>query len=150
MAASIGNQKGGAKAEINITPLVDVVLVLLIIFMVISPGDSTYIPNVIPKPAELDDSRVLENDQIVLELYANGRAELNQKAIKHADFSNTLKGIFETRSEKKLFISAENELPYGEVVDWMGMAKSSGADLMAIKITDKIQLAPRDGLEPPT
>ena len=137
MAASIGGKKGGAKAEINITPLVDVVLVLLIIFMVISPGDSTYIPDAIPKAAQLDNSQVLENDQIMLELFADGRAELNQKEVKHADFSNTLKAIFETRAEKKIFISAENELPYGEVVDWMGMAKSAGADLMAIKISDR-------------
>ena len=137
MAASDGGKKGGAKAEINITPLVDVVLVLLIIFMVISPGDSTYIPDAIPKAAQLDDSQVLENDQILLELFADGRAELNQKEIKHADFSNALKAIFETRAEKKIFISAENELPYGEVVDWMGLAKGAGADLMAIKISDK-------------
>lgn len=136
MAAAVGGKKGGAKAEINITPLVDVVLVLLIIFMVISPGDSTYIANAIPKTAQLDDNQVLANDQIVLDLYADGRAELNQKEIKHADFSNTLKTLFETRSEKKIFISAENELPYGEVVSWMGLAKGAGADLVAIKISD--------------
>ncbi len=136
MAAAVGGNKGGAKAEINITPLVDVVLVLLIIFMVISPGDSTYIANAIPKTAQLEDNQVISNDQIVLELFADGRAELNQKEIKHADFSTTLKTLFETRSEKKIFISAENELPYGEVVSWMGLAKGAGADLMAIKISD--------------
>lgn len=136
MAAAIGGKKGAAKAEINITPLVDVVLVLLIIFMVISPGDSTYLSNAIPKIAELEDNQVITNDQIVLELFADGRALLNQKDIKHGDFSNTLKTIFETRAEKKIFISAENELPYGEVVNWMGLAKGAGADLMAIKISD--------------
>lgn len=138
MAAAVGGKKGGAKAEINITPLVDVVLVLLIIFMVISPGDSTYISNAIPKIAELQDNQVINNDQIVLELFADGRALLNQKDIKHADFSNTLKTIFETRAEKKIFISAENELPYGEVVSWMGLAKGAGADLMAIKISETL------------
>lgn len=136
MAASVGNKKGGAKAEINITPLVDVVLVLLIIFMVISPGDSTYIPDAIPKSAQLEDNQVIFNDQIVLELFADGTAQLNQKEIKHADFSKTLKAIFETRAEKKISISAENELPYGEVIDWMGLAKIAGADLLALKVSN--------------
>lgn len=136
MAAAVGGKKGGAKAEINITPLVDVVLVLLIIFMVISPGDSTYIADAIPKTAQLEDNQVIANDQIVLELFADGKALLNQKEIKHGDFLNTLKTLFESRAEKKIFISSENELPYGEVVSWMGLAKTAGADLIAIKISD--------------
>lgn len=137
MALNISNSKGGAKAEINITPLVDVVLVLLIIFMVVSPGDATYLSNAIPKPAQLDDSQVLSNDQMVLELFADGSARLNQKEIQLIDFTRTLKETFDTRSDKKLFISAEDELPYGEVVNWMGHAKSAGATLMALKLSPK-------------
>ncbi|MES2504477.1 MAG: biopolymer transporter ExbD [Myxococcota bacterium] len=135
MGANVGGKKGAAKAEINITPLVDVVLVLLIIFMVVSPGDSTYLANAIPKPAQLDDSQVIANDQMVLELFADGSARLNQKEIQHKDFTQTLKETFATRSDKKLFVSAEDEVPYGEVVGWMGMAKSAGAVLMALKLT---------------
>lgn len=136
MAAAVGGKKGGAKAEINITPLVDVVLVLLIIFMVISPGDSTYLADAIPKVATQEESQVITNDQIVLELFADGKAKLNQKEILHADFSKQLKSLFETRSDKKIFVAAENLVPYGEVVDWMGLAKATGATLMAIKISE--------------
>jgi biopolymer transport protein TolR len=135
MAANISHGKGGAKAEINITPLVDVVLVLLIIFMVVSPGDATYIPDAIPKPAQLDDSQLDANDRMVLELSADGAAKLNQKVVEHADFVKTLRMLFEERADKKLFISAEDELPYGEVVGWMGLAKTAGATLMALKLS---------------
>lgn len=135
MATNISHGKGGAKAEINITPLVDVVLVLLIIFMVVSPGDATYIPDAIAKPAQLDDSQLDSNDRMVLELSADGSAHLNQTAVQDTEFVQKLKTLFNERADKKLFISAEDELPYGEVIRWMGLAKTAGASLMALKLS---------------
>jgi len=134
MGVSVGHNKGGAKAEINITPLVDIVLVLLIIFMVISPGDSTYTPNAIPKQAELDDSVVLTSEQLVLELKADGSAFLNKTPVAFRDFKKVLQKIIDHRTDSKIFISVENELPYGEVVSWMGAARSSGASTVALQI----------------
>lgn len=136
MGASVGSKKGGARAEINITPLVDVVLVLLIIFMVISPGDATYVPDAIPKPAELDDSVVLSNEQLVLELRADGSALLNQKPMTRKEFESFFKQLLEQRSDRKLFIAVEDELPYGEVMNWMGAARSFGASTVALQIKE--------------
>ncbi len=138
MAASVGGKKGSAKAEINITPLVDVVLVLLIIFMVISPGDATYIPDAIPKPAELEDSVVLSSEQLILELFADGSALLNQKSVTRREFSKQIRELMEQRSDKKLFVAAENELPYGEVVSWMGQARSVGVSTVALQLKELI------------
>ena len=134
MAASVGGKKGGARAEINITPLVDVVLVLLIIFMVISPGDATFVPDAIPKPADLDDSVVLSNEQLVLELHADGSALLNQKSVTRNEFPKLIQTLMEQRSDRKLFIAVEDELPYGEVVNWMGIARSVGTSTVALQI----------------
>ena len=134
MGAAVGGKRGGAKAEINITPLVDVVLVLLIIFMVISPGDSAYVADAIPKPAELDDSVVLSNEQMVLELRADGTALLNQKPISRKDFPTLIGTLMEQRSDRKLFIAVEDELPYGEVINWMSEAKRLGATTVALQL----------------
>lgn len=134
MAGNVGQSKGGARAEINITPLVDVVLVLLIIFMVVSPGDSTFVPNAIPKPADLDDSVVLSNEQLVLELNADGTALLNQKPTTRQEFSTTMKQLMEQRSDRKLFISAQDEVPYGEVVGWMGAARNYSVSTVALQL----------------
>lgn len=136
MAASVGGKKGGARAEINITPLVDVVLVLLIIFMVVSPGDASYISNAIPKPADSDDSVVISTEQLVLELYADGSARLNHETIKKSDFSDVIRKLLEQRADKKLFIAVEDELPYGEVVSWMSVARHEGVTQLALQIKE--------------
>lgn len=136
MGASVGGAKGGVKAEINITPLVDVVLVLLIIFMVISPGDSTFVQNAIPRKAEIDESVVLSSEQLVLELHADGSAYLNRTMVLKRDFASKIKTIMEQRTDGKLFISVEDELPYGEVVSWMGIAKKHGAKAVALQIKE--------------
>lgn len=138
MAGSVGNKKGGAKAEINITPLVDVVLVLLIIFMVISPGNSTYLPNAIPRKAEIDDSVVLSSEQMVLELFADGTATLNRKPVVFRNFEKIIAEIMEQRTDRKMFIAVEDELPYGEVVSWMGVARSSGVKTLSIHLKEPV------------
>lgn len=138
MAAFVGSGKGGAKAEINITPLVDVVLVLLIIFMVISPGNSTYIPNAIPRKAEIDDSVVLSSEQMVLELFADGTAMLNRKSVVFRNFGTIIEEIMEQRTDRKMFIAVEDELPYGEVVSWMGVARSSGVKTLSIHLKEPV------------
>lgn len=134
MGASVGNSRGGAKAEINITPLVDVVLVLLIIFMVISPGDATYIPNAIPRPAELEDSVVLTNEQLVLELFSDGSTLLNRTLVTRKEFPDIFRKLTEQRTDRKLFIAVADEVPYGEVMNWMSAARSFGASTVALQI----------------
>ena len=136
MAASVGGKKGGAKAEINITPLVDVVLVLLIIFMVISPGNSSFIPDAIPREAENDESVVLTDEQLVLELNIDGTATLNRQPIEIKEFGERIFEIMDGRVDSKLFIMASDELPYGQVIAWMGIARKNGANTSALQIND--------------
>jgi biopolymer transport protein ExbD len=134
MSMAVGKHQGGAKAEINITPLVDVVLVLLIIFLVISPGDSTYVPNAIPKKAELDNSVVLNNEQLVLQLFATGKVLLNNQEVNRQEFADRISQFMSSRADQKLFVSADDEIPYGEVVSWMGLATSKGVPTVAIQL----------------
>jgi len=128
-------KSGGAIAGINITPLVDVVLVLLIIFMLVIRGDTVDIPNAIPKKAEAEESTELENEQLVLELLKDGKAMLNREEVSGKDFPAKFGDLMKTRSDKKLFVSADDEVPYGIVVFWMSMARKSGASLVALQIT---------------
>lgn len=133
MGAAVGKSRGSI-AGINITPLVDVVLVLLIIFMVISPGNSVYIPNAVPKPADIEDSAALANEQLVLELLSDGTVLLNRTAVTRREFTDAFRKLMETRTDKKLFVAAADEVPYGEVVNWMSAARSLGASMVAIQI----------------
>lgn len=134
MAGAVGKSRG-AIAGINITPLVDVVLVLLIIFMLVIRGDAVDIPNAIPKKAEAEESVELENEQLVLELLKDGKALLNRDEISAKEFPTRFRDLMKTRSDKKLFVSADDEVPYGIVVFWMSMARKNGASLVALQIT---------------
>lgn len=136
MAVNVGGNKGGAKADINITPLVDVVLVLLIIFMVISPGNSSFIPDAIPREAENDESVVLTDEQMVLELKVDGTATLNRQPVEMNEFGEKIFEIMDGRVDSKLFIMASDDLPYGEVIAWMGIARKNGANTLALQIND--------------
>jgi biopolymer transport protein ExbD len=134
-------------AAINITPLVDVVLVMLIIFMVVSPGNPMYVPNAVPKPADIEESAALTSEQLVLELYADGSALLNRNPVKRTEFADAFHKLIETRTDKKLFLAIQDEVPYGQVVDWMGAARAYGASLVAIEIKPP-EAAPQPGALP--
>ena len=86
MGMSVGGK--GAQADINVTPLVDIVLVLLIIFMVITPMLTKQLPIEVPQKAELDEPPDVVKDQLFIRLFADGRIELNQKEV-------TLEGLEE-------------------------------------------------------
>lgn len=145
MAANVGGSKGGAKAEINITPLVDVVLVLLIIFMVISPGTSNYIPDSIPRTADEDESVVLTDEQLVLQLKIDGTASLNRQPVHLKEFAKKINELMTGRIESKLFIAVDDELPYGEVINWMGVARKNGVHLLALQVNDKEEIKLNSG-----
>jgi biopolymer transport protein ExbD len=133
MAGAVGKSKG-QMAGINITPLVDVVLVLLIIFMLVIKGDSVEIPNIIPKKADAEEAVALESQQLVLELLKNGDLMLNGNPVKDKDFPDMFHKLMESRSDKKLFVSADDEVLWDQVVYWMSVARRNGAGLVALQM----------------
>jgi biopolymer transport protein ExbD len=135
MAMSTGG-KGGVKAEPNVTPMIDVMLVLLIIFMLVIPAINAGFQAVPPMGQNLKPHPEEDTDQ-VLGIDAKGQYYLNKKAIHNADLATLLKGIFANRTEDKLlYIKAHKDIEYGKVLDAMDIASHNDVRVTAL-ITDQ-------------
>jgi biopolymer transport protein TolR len=134
MAMNVGGG-GGVRSDINITPLVDVVLVLLIIFMVVTPpvqmGYEVQVPpkvtSVVPTPSD---------DQVIVRLDSEGRAYINKQSVPLANFAGRLQEVMTGRKSKVVFFAADGELPYGQVADFMDICRHSGAENLGIVFED--------------
>ena len=135
MAMSTGGT-GAVKAEPNVTPMIDVMLVLLIIFMIVTPLISAGFQAQPPQGVNLASHPEDPNDQ-VLGIDANGQYYLNKRAIPNAQLSERLKSIFDARTEDKiLYFKAHKDLEYAKVIDAMDIAAHNGVTLAAM-ITDQ-------------
>jgi len=120
MAMSAGDQ--GVKASPNVTPMIDVMLVLLIIFMLVIPAITAGFQAIPPSGVNLKPHPEEDQDQ-VLGIDVNGQYFLNKKAIPNATLGARLKEIFENRTEDKLlYIKADKNLAYGKVLDAIDIA----------------------------
>jgi biopolymer transport protein TolR len=134
MSMSVG---GGSslKSEINVTPLVDVVLVLLIIFMVVIPILQMGYP--IDTPPESKVAVVIPNaDQLIVRMDRDGKAYLNKEEVPMAQFASRLKQVTTNRGSKIVFFAADGELPYGQVADFMDLCRNNGAKNLGIVFDD--------------
>ena len=112
------------KAEINVTPLVDVVLVLLIIFMVVTPLLRQEVPVELPLA---DASRsVADPGQLTLTVAADGRVLLDGREVPAVELQDELRGLYAERTDKSIFLEADRSLPYGRVVDFMDDCRAAG------------------------
>lgn len=133
---AFGNLKSGSGqenedlAEINIIPLVDVMLVLLIIFMVAAPLSITGIKVNLPKVAA-KGSQVSE-DKIILSVSKEGDYFIDKTKILPKNLKDKLVAIFENKTNKQLYIRADRDVAYGKVVDVMSVAKLSGVQKMSM------------------
>jgi len=135
MAMSAGG-RGGVKAEPNVTPMIDVMLVLLIIFMLVIPAITAGFQAIPPTGVNLKPHPEEDQDQ-VMGIDANGQYYLNKKAIKNADLGPMLKQIFETReTDKLLYVKAHKDLEYGKVLDALDIASHNGVAVSGM-ITDQ-------------
>ena len=138
MAMSLGG-KGSLQSDINVTPLVDVVLVLLIIFMVVTPLlQMGYDVNVPPK-ATADTSQVISKEQLVVTQINAEKVFLNREQVDIKQLPLRLSDILKHRRDKTVFYSADDELNYGLVMATMDLIRNAGADRIGI-ITDKVTI----------
>jgi biopolymer transport protein ExbD len=123
---------GEYKSDINITPLVDVVLVLLIIFMVITPllqmGYDVKVP---PKATEQTISQV-PPDQLVVSLMPNNRIFLNKQELTEQQLKTQLADNLKNRSQKTVFFSADDSVAYEQVAKLMDVVRNAGATNIGI------------------
>jgi biopolymer transport protein TolR len=134
VAISTGSSGGGVtavKSDINVTPMIDVMLVLLIIFMIVTPLIAAGFKAVLPKGKHLD-SRPEGDNEVVLGIDQDGRYFLNGRAIQDAALSDQLRSIFAARTEDKiLYFKADHNLKYARIQDAVEIARQSGVRVMA-------------------
>ena len=132
-------KQGTLRSEINVTPLVDVVLVLLIIFMVVTPLlQMGYDVNVPPK-ATAEASAVISKEQLVVTQVSADKIFLNREQIDAKQLPIRLTEILKHRRDKTVFFSADDELNYGLVMETMDVIRNAGAERLGI-ITDKMTI----------
>ena len=132
MATSTGSAGPSAvKADINVTPMIDVMLVLLIIFMIVTPLIAAGFKATLPKGKNLDPRPEGENE-VVLGIDQAGRYFLNQRPIANGALEDQLRGIFAARTEDKiLYFKADNQLKYAKVQEAVETARRAGVRVMA-------------------
>ncbi|MGD9818768.1 MAG: protein TolR [Desulfomonilaceae bacterium] len=126
MAFSMNRQSRTPMAEINVTPLVDVMLVLLIIFMVTAPmlqeGVSVELPSAKGTPIE----KVQQNDEIIISVSGTGEIFVNDKKTTEDELAGLILESTKDRPNREVFLRADKNVPYGAVVRIMGNLKSAG------------------------
>lgn len=130
----MGMQAGskGVKSDMNVTPLIDVLLVLLIIFMVVTPLMMMQHRLDVPKKAEVDLPPDVTQDQVVLTYTKDQEIFLNRTRVDRSMLSKKLQDIFENRREKTIFINIDPEANYGEAVNIVDTTRNAGVEKLAV------------------
>ena len=131
MAISTGSGRAKVNADINVTPMIDVMLVLLIIFMIVTPLIAAGFQATLPKGKNLDPSPEEDTD-VILGIDRNGKFFLDTKPIDEAVLEDYLRTVYAARTEDKiLYFKADNNLKYGRVQDAVELARRAGVRVLA-------------------
>jgi biopolymer transport protein TolR len=128
-----GNRDSGSRStmsQINVTPLVDVMLVLLVIFMVTAPMMQQGVQVNLPKA----DTKSLapKEETLVVSLEKSGRTSINSTEVPGDQLKDKLNGMLAGRAKREVFLKADKEVPYGEVVRVMAQIKGAGVERLGM------------------
>ncbi len=127
MSMDVGGSKGGVMSGINVTPLVDVMLVLLIIMMIVAPMLQQGVSVRLPK-ADNTAEKPETDGQTVIAIAANRSMYLNARPVQEAELATKVNEVLETRSEKIILIKADEEVDYGTVMAAMDQLRQAGIE----------------------
>ena len=135
MGMDLGGAKGGVKSDINVTPLVDVMLVLLIIMMLVAPLLQQGVSVKLPEAANTVDKPEV-SDQTVIAIAANKSMYLQARPIQEAELGPKINELLENKVEKIVLIKADEEVEYGAVMAAMDQLRQAGIENVGL-ITER-------------
>ncbi|HEX7937849.1 MAG TPA: biopolymer transporter ExbD [Gemmatimonadaceae bacterium] len=140
---SAGGSKG-LENEINVTPMIDVLLVLLIIFMAALPSMRKAIDIQLPDPNPQQVTQQQNSDQIVLEVLPGGQFTINNKIkVDKSALATQLRSIYDPRPEKIIFIKGDPAVKYQDVIEAMDIARGAGVKVIGVPPKDLGKDAPK-------
>lgn len=131
MAMAAGADRGLTN-EINVTPMIDVLLVLLVIFMIAVPMARKAIDVQVPDPNPPVQPANTQNDQIVLQILADGNFKINNEDVPKANLYNRLKEIYDPRPDKIIFVKGDTTVKFQDVVHAMDVARGAGVKVIGV------------------
>jgi biopolymer transport protein TolR len=139
MGMSVGAGQGGPVSEPNIVPLIDVLLVLIIIFMVITPRTPTGLATIVPQPPPPNQKQTEpDNRTIVVQVMPGGKLKINQDDSNWNDLGPRLFDIFKERADKIAFVKGDDDVEFAQVARAIDIMRGSGIDHVGL-ITAKIE-----------
>jgi biopolymer transport protein TolR len=137
MSMDVGGSKGGVKADINVTPLVDVMLVLLIIMMLVAPMLQQGVSLTLPRAANTVEKQE-SAEQTVVAIAANKSIFLNTRPVAESELATRVGEVLESKTEKVVIIRADQDVDYGTVMAAMDQLRLAGVEDIGL-ITDPSQ-----------
>jgi biopolymer transport protein ExbD len=132
MAMSVGSGKG-PKADINMTPMIDVLLVLIIIFMVITPLTPHGLEALVPQPPPPNQKPNLSDQRtVVIVIEKDGAIKINHDPVQESNLQQRLEDIFKTRAERVVFVKGDPDLEFAPVARAIDIAHGAGIDKVGL------------------
>ena len=138
MAMTVGENKGGAMAEMNVVPLIDTLLVLLIIFMVITPLTPKGMEALVPQPNPNKENQEVSDKTVVVQIAQGGKLKINNEDTNWDGLGPRMEQIFKDRAEKVAFVKGENDVLFMDVARAIDILRGAGIDKVGL-ITAKLE-----------